>query len=332
MRRVFKYEISYIKKNWKTFLFAFALIALLFALFAFLPFLNGSERTFGYPQGFDRSYMLSEYADKLAEINEGLASGDPYYERMLQAKTFYEFFISRGTCEYDYILYSDIHLKMINLENVSVGFSLIEGLSFLSIAFGCIFGSYTIINKIENNSLKHLIQMGTSKNQIFNGKTIFWLIILETILLVPILISFGLCLKNINLCTLSYENEKIVLVGIWNLLLMKSISILVCGAFFYYISIFFGLFCKRTYLSILLPIIAYIIFFLLSNTQVPKWGDYGKFEGISKNLFMFLPLSNISMSSNYGIRIESMLICSIYLLLTIVLFVVSKKKFKKVNL
>jgi hypothetical protein len=332
MTNVLLFELkATLKKWWIPFLIISTVVVFLI-LCAKIPDKMEVLNSYGYPFSSSKEEILSQYQDKINQINEAIAEGQISKDDAIGDLAKLNFFVSSGTTEYDYIPYREIFNLHQSVSNLPYGFSLLEGGKLINIALASSISLFIFSLPLDKGHIRAMIQIGAKRKDIFLGKSLyglFWCLIYDLSLF---LASLLLSKDNLSQAVLIGFKDSYISTSVLSLLLSSLLGMMLSSAFYLMLSSLIQMYLKRSFLSCFIPLFLFVFFFLFTNVSAPSWGNYGELIGESEYLTLFMPFSNIVLAPSYGFIYPISIFLIAFLFIDVFLFMASLKKFSYLDL
>jgi len=313
-----KYNLYLLKKN-PFIILLFVTIILLITLSLFIPNFNDSR------------YYLSN--NPITDLEIERYNHPEYMEDYNYYKMLYSIYLKNDMSENNFILFGNLFVLSndTNYNNIAYGMSLIHGFSLFSI-FISIFVSFILfMYPLETKKYKTIILFGKKRDNIFKENYFLGVLILLSIWLIVFLLGIIIINKNFQFNVIINYKNYLLSINLFNIYLSISLGFLLELLFFYNLSIFIEIVSKKMFLAISLPVILFIIGFMLT---LPSYKGYGNIlinKGDIKFYLSYLSFgfNLVSMSLN-GFNTDYLSILLITIILIYTLYYFSNRLFKRI--
>lgn len=332
MKKTLRYELALLKKRKVELLLFLLLFLLLLFLFACMPFLSDQIFSFHKPRPEERPLILASYQSSLDNIQERIKEGYLTYAGEEEEIKRYEYFLSTGTVEGEYLALSSLYLRSSSGALYSYGLSLLEGASFLTLLFAPSLPFFFFSLPVQKGYARLEKLSGAKRRDIFLSKSIFVSLFLLFYLILVFLFSFLLLRESFDESALFYFRGEYISVSLKEIFFSKLLALFLSEVFFSLLGeVIFFLFRHPSF-TLFFPAFFFFVFFLFTCINVPHWGNYGDPSGVQYFLLYFLPCSDIVLVPTFGFRMENIFLYLIYAFLDSGLFFFARHRFERIPL
>ncbi|MCI1244586.1 MAG: hypothetical protein LKG11_01320 [Bacilli bacterium] len=331
--RVFRYEFELLKKRKWAFLLIGLLVAMALLLLAFSPILS-RERIggLGYSEGMSLESVLGEYRTRYDAIQSAVDSGEMSVADAAGPLRLLSFFLSTKSTEYECLPYADLFLAREGMLSLSSGLSILEGGAFINAVVATSLGSYLFAAPAHKGRIRPMVESGCDRASLLWGKAAFGLFWLFSLWIVVSVVGLSLAGPFLGERILLAYRDSYVYVPVWSAVFSRIIGMTISGCFFFALSSLLGLCLRMEAAAFALPSLSLILFFLLSNTSAPSFGDYGQLSGIGGWLLLCMPFSDIVVAPSFGLLSEIWVLFAVYAVIVGLLVCASLRRVRRMAL
>ncbi|MBR6055796.1 MAG: ABC transporter permease subunit [Bacilli bacterium] len=304
--RVVRHELKLVWSRFWVLLLVVAFIAGALTLLSHIPDFYETIVTEARPDGVVKAELLNQYRAALEAL-------DPTEKSKI---ALLNFFLKTNTDQFEYFELANITTHYLGAESLATSYSFIEGAALLTAPLGIVLGLLLFVIPSKNGSIQMELSSGIKRSSLLFGKIIVGFSALLLYCLIAVSVSLIAAKDNLNQLFLFAYRDGYASATFSSLLGMKSLGMLTGGVFYFAVSSLLGIVLPRSYLGPSILFAVFLLCFLFSNVEMPKWGYYGEPSGLSLKTLFLIPFSNVFLASNFGFLGESAIVSAVYLLLT----------------
>lgn len=305
--RVIRYELKLIWSHLWVLLLVIAFLAGALVLLSHVPDSYKTIVAEARPDGMTKAEIMNQYRVALEALDPSKKS-----EIVLL-----NFFLKTNTDQFEYFELANIATHYQGAENLATSYSIAEGAELLMVPLGIVLGLLLFAIPSKNGSIQMELSSGISKKSLVIGKALIGLLLLFFYSGIILSLSLLTARENLGQLFLFKYRDGYASATFASILTMKLIGMLIGGLFYFAVSSLLGTALPRSYLGPSILFIVFMLCFLFSNVDMPKWGYYGEPSGRALSTLFLVPFSNVFLASNFGFLGESMIVLGSYALLAV---------------
>ncbi len=326
--KIFKFEYQKLLGNR---IFVFTLISSFLIIISTLIIIFSFTSSLSSNISITKEEVLSGYQlnlDRIIEELEDVELSDYYKQNLCNEKNKLEFLLLTQTTEYEYLDITDSGRKLDINQGTSLMFFIFNSAYIMILLFAIFVSIYTFLFDIQSGTIKNILASEVSRKKVFLGKIAFQMSAVYGVLFVVLFIAFTFGLQNPEAnflvsikgdyyaqnCLISFFLQSIgLIILVFIVSLTTNLIILITRSVTYTVSILFWL------------ILGLLLFYLFMEKSI-EIGNLN-YEVNPADYILFI---NIEYFYKYT-QIKTLLWSMVYLIFAIIIFIMQKRKFQKID-